>query len=106
MKIIVTERQEDLLMEGLPVGIRRRFNYNMIKDNLDFTVLECIHPCDYGSLGDFIGEMCDMMVSDLVEDFESDTNQKVTSKVKDDLYYFIADNFADYLQDIYDKQCQ
>ena len=105
MKIIITERQEDLLKEGLPITLRRRFNFKMIKDHLDFTVLESINPCDYNTVGDFIGEMCDMMVDDILEDYEYETGQSVGSKIKDDLYYFMTDNFADYLQEIYDKQC-
>jgi hypothetical protein len=106
MKILITERQSKLLMENLPPGIRRRYNYNTIKDHLDFTVIESISPCDYFGSSYFITEMCDMITNDLIEDFEDETQQILTSKVKDDMYYFIADNFADYLQDIYDKQCQ
>ena len=105
MKIIITERQEDLLKENIPAALRRRFNFKMIKDHLDFTVLESINPCDYNTVGDFIGEMCGMMVDDILEDYEYETGQSVGSKIKDDLYYFMTDNFADYLQELYDKQC-
>ena len=70
MKIIITERQEDLLMEDLPISFRRRFNFKMIKDHLDFSMLESINPCDYSTVCDFIGEMCDMMVSDILYDYE------------------------------------
>lgn len=92
-------------MENLPSSMRRRFNFKMIKDHLDFTILESINPCDYNTVGDFIGEMCDMMVDDILEDYEYETGQSVGSKVKDDFYYFMVDNFADYLQEFYDKQC-
>ena len=105
MKIIITERQHNLLMENLPSSIRRRFNVKMIKDHLDFTILESINPCDYSTVGDFIGEMCDMMVGDILYDYEYETGQSVGSKVKDDFYYFMTDNFADYLQNFYYKQC-
>jgi hypothetical protein len=104
MKIIITERQENLLMENIPVAIRRRYNYDELKGHLLF-IMEEITPCDYGSLGDFIGEMCDMMVVDLIEDYYEYGNQNVDNKIKDDLYYFMVDNFADYLQEIYDKEC-
>jgi len=105
MKIIITERQEDLLMENIPVSFRRRFNYNEIKGHLLF-IMEEITPCDYGSLGDFIGEMCDMLVNDLIDDYYEYGNQNVDNKTKDDLYYFMVDNFANYLQEIYDKECK
>lgn len=106
MKIVITERQEDLLMEDLPVGIRRRINFNMIKNHLDFSILESVNPCEYSTPGDFITEMCDMVVGDILYDFEYENNMNVNPKDKDDFYYFMVDNFADYLQEIYDKQCE
>jgi hypothetical protein len=105
MKIIITERQEDLLMKGLPAGIRRRLNYNTIKDHLDFSILESINPCDYSDPGDFISEMCSMVVGDILYDFEYENKVKVSSKDKDEFYYFMNDNFADYLRNFYNKQC-
>jgi hypothetical protein len=105
MKIIITERQNNLLMEDLPISLRRRINYNILKDHLDFSILESVNPCDYSTLGDFIGEMCDMMVVAFLDDFEYDSGLKVSPKDKDDFYYFMTDNFADYLQEFYDKQC-
>jgi hypothetical protein len=104
MKIIITERQNDLLNENIPAALRRRFNYDELKGHLDF-VMENYNPCDDNTVGDFIGEMCDMMVDDILEDYEYETGQRVGSKIKDDLYYFMTDNFADYLQELYDKQC-
>ena len=104
MKIIITESQSRLLNENIPIALRRRFNYDELKGHLDF-VMENYNPCDYSTLGDFIGEMCDMMVMDLVDDYYDTSNEKVDNKTKDDLYYFMVDNFADYLQELYDKQC-
>jgi hypothetical protein len=46
-----------------------------------------------------------MMVVDFLDDFEYDSGLKVSPKDKDDFYYFMTDNFADYLQEFYDKQC-
>ena len=106
MKIIITERQEDLLNENLPIGLRRRFDYNMIKDHLDFSLIESLNPCDFDYVGDFIGEMCDMLGNDLIDDYyETGGNGIINNKTKDDLYYFMVDNFADYLQEFYNKQC-
>ena len=105
MKIIITERQNKLLMESLPVGIRRRVNFNLIKDHLDFSILESVNPCDYATPIDFITEMCDMVVGDFLYDFEYETKATVNPKDKDDFYYFMVDNFANYLQEFYNKQC-
>jgi tRNA(Met) C34 N-acetyltransferase TmcA len=105
MKIIITERQNNLLMEDLPISLRRRINYNILKDHLLDFIMENYNPCDYSTLGDFIGEMCDMLVLDLIDDYYYENGGKIDSKTKDDLYYFMVDNFADYLQELYDKQC-
>jgi cytoplasmic iron level regulating protein YaaA (DUF328/UPF0246 family) len=43
---------------------------------------------------------------DLIDDYYYENGGKIDSKTKDDLYYFMTDNFADYLQELYDKQCQ
>jgi hypothetical protein len=105
MKIIITERQNKLLMEGLPASLRRRFNFKMIKDHLDFSILESTNPCEYDSAGNFVSDMCNMMVEDLIDDFYQDTNEDVDNKTKDDLYYFMVYNFGYYLRNFYDKQC-
>jgi hypothetical protein len=106
MKIIITERQNKLLVEDLPASFRRRFNFKMIKDHLDFSLLESINPCEYDSAGNFVSDMCNMMVEDLIDDFYQDTNEDVDNKTKDDLYYFMVYNFGYYLRNFYDKQCQ
>ena len=104
MKIIITEKQSRLLKEDFPPGLRRRLNYEELKGHLEF-ISQNYSPCDYGSLGDFIGEMCDMMVTDLVDDYYDETDEKVNNKTKDDLYYLMVDNFGNYLQEVYDKEC-
>ena len=69
MKIIITERQEDLLMEDLPISIRRRINYNILKDHLDFSILHSINLCDdYSTSADFIGDVSQLMVDDFLDD--------------------------------------
>ena len=82
MKIIITERQNKMLMEGLPVGIRRRINLRMIRDHLDFSILESVNPCNYSTSGDFITEMCDMMVVDFLDDFEYEHNLRLVRTIK------------------------
>lgn len=105
MKIIITESQSRLLKENFPISLRRRLNYEGLKGHLDF-INEYHSPCDYGSLGDFIGEVCDTMVVELIEDYyENGNDGSITNEIKDDLYYFMVDNFAGYLQEIYNKEC-
>jgi hypothetical protein len=102
MKIIITERQNNLLNENIPLGIRRRYDPDSMKSHLE-VIIEDIEPCDYGSVLDFISEMCDILVGDILYDYEDYHGGTVSSKIKDDFYYFVVDNFANYLKEIYDK---
>ena len=105
MKIIITERQEDLLMEDLPINIRRRFSYNKIKDHLDFSILYSVNVCEYSSPAEFIGDVSQMIVDDLLDDYYAETSQTVDSEIKDELYHFIVHNFGYYLRNFYKQQC-
>ena len=105
MKIIITERQNKLLVENLPVGFRRRYNYDLIKNHLDFSILESINPCDWDDTGEFVGDMCQMMVEDLLEDYVTITDEKIDYSVKDDLYFFMFDTFGGYLKKFHKQQC-
>lgn len=105
MKIIITERQNKMLMEGLPVGFRRRYNYDLIKNHLDFSILESVSPCDWDDTGEFVGDMCQMMVEDLLEDYVTITDEKIDYSVKDDLYFFMFDTFGGYLKKFHKQQC-
>lgn len=105
MKIIITERQNKMLMENIPVRFRRRFNLKMIKDHLDFTLLESLNPCNWNDTDEFVGDMCVMMVEDLINDFSNQTNEKLKSSVKDELYYFMVNTFGSYLIKFHKQQC-
>jgi len=105
MKIIITERQNKLLVEDLPASFRRRFNFKMIKDHLDFSLLESINPCEYDSAGNFISDICNMMVDDLIDDYYQETNQTDGGEIEDELHHFMVHNFGYYLRNFYNKQC-
>ena len=52
------------------------------------------------------GHVLNMLANDLIDDYyETGGGEIIYNKTKDDLYYFIADNFAGYLQEIYNKEC-
>jgi hypothetical protein len=105
MKIIITEEQEDLLMKGLPISFRRRFNYNMIKSHLEFTVLESVNPCEYEDVSYFIKDVSDMVIEDILDDYYVDTNETVDSEIKYELYDFMVHHFGYYLRNFYKQQC-
>jgi hypothetical protein len=96
-----------MLMESIPVGIRRRYGVEDIKWLLEEILDDVLNPCDYGSSGDFISEVCNMASGDISYDYEHLSGREVSSKDKDNLYDFIVDNFADSLKTHYDnKKCE
>jgi len=105
MKIVITERQEDLLMENIPIAFRRRYDYNVIKNHLEFSILENNNACEYDSIGNFISDICNMMVEDLIDDYYQETNQTDGGEIEDELHHFMVHNFGYYLRNFYNKQC-
>ena len=105
MKYIITEEQNKRLMEDIPLGIRRRYDPDSIKSHLD-VILDDVFPCEYGFVGDFIGEMCDILAGDILYDYEEYHGIEVNSKTKDEFFILMVDNFANYLEQIYNKKCK
>lgn len=109
MKILITERQNKILNENVPAGLRRRINKEELKglldDNLAMMIIDNVFPCDWNDINDFVGDMCDMLVNDISDDYTYDSKEEIDSKSKDELFYFMVDTFADYLQNVYDEEC-
>jgi hypothetical protein len=101
MKIIITEKQTNLLIEGLPTKLRRRLNYESLRDELDYNLLYELNPCDWDDEGDFIGDTCDTFSRKIIDDEEIE----VLPKESDSLYYFLLDTFGEYLSKVYQNKC-
>ena len=109
MRIIITERQENLLTENrptLPIAFRRRLSSgDSIKNHLDYGVLEYLNPCEWTDIGEFIGDVCNTVVDELVDYHHQDTGDRFSSIEKDDLYIFCVDTYGDYIKTFYKQRC-
>jgi len=100
MKYIITESQRHtLLVETLSPMIRRRLNYDVMKDEMDSIIEYHMIPCEFRDAGSFVAEACDMFVYSYLEDLEA------SSKDNDGLYYYAVDVFGKYLAEIYNEKC-
>ena len=100
MKYIITESQRHtLLVETLSPTIRRRLNYDIMKDEMDSIIEYHMIPCEFRDAGSFVAEACDMFTYNFLEDLD------VSSKDKDGLYYYVVDVFGKYLVEVYNEKC-
>lgn len=100
MKYIITESQHHtLLVETLSPMIRRRLNYDIMKDEMDSIIEYHMIPCEFRDAGSFVAEACDMFTYNFLEDLD------VSSKDKDGLYYYAVDVFGKYLVEVYNEKC-
>jgi hypothetical protein len=96
MKYIITESQHHtLLVETLSPMIRRRLNYDIMKDEMDSIIEYHMIPCEFRDAGSFVAEACDWFTYNFLEDLDA------SSKDKDGLYYYAVDVFGKYLAEIY-----
>lgn len=87
--------------ESISPEIRRRLTFDSFKESLDNLIEYDIIPCSFDSVGEFIGDICDIMVNSVVEDI----SVKMKPKEKDSLYHYFVDLFGEYLANIYHKEC-
>ena len=94
--------KEDTISESLSPKIRRRLQFHTLKSDLDYSVIDEMNPCQFLTPGEFIAEACDML-KDVVIDYFWDV--KFSAEDNDQLYYYLVDEFDDYLAEIYFKRC-
>lgn len=100
MKYIITESQHHtLLVETLSPMIRRRLNYDIMKDEMDSIIEYHMIPCEFRDAGSFVAEACDWFTYNFLEDLDA------SSKDKDGLYYYAVDVFGKYLVEVYNEKC-
>ena len=99
MKYIITEsKHQTLLMEKTSMYLRRRLNFDDMKDDIDSIIYQ-LAPCEYDDVGDFVSEVCDMFTNNQLEDLV------VSAKDKDSIYYYAVFLFNTYLTKYYIKTC-
>lgn len=105
MKILITERQKNLLTETMSAPLRRRLSPENIKDHIDSIVNYDIVICEWEDVGECISDVGDMVVHSIELDL-LDTEYEVSSREKDMLWYHIVDNYGSYIKNLYVLECK
>ena len=109
MRIIITERQNRILMESIPVGIRRRYGVSDIISHMEVVLVDfedSMNICDFSTSG-FIGKISEMTMGDILYNYEyAEGRSPLDYDNKDELYNFIYDTVKDYLHRIHIKKCK
>ena len=103
MKIIITERQKNLLTETIPAAIRRRLDSEYIHEIAENIIEYDIDPCEWEDTNDFIVDFADLIVHNIIIDIN---DGEATSKEKDLLWNYVIDNFGGYIRKLYISECQ
>ena len=103
MKIIITERQKNLLTETIPAAIRRRLNPEYIHEIAENLIEYNIDPCEWEDTNDFVVDFADLIVHNIIIDAN---DGEATSKEKDLLWNYVIDNFGGYIRKLYIRECQ
>ena len=85
--------------ESISTHLLRRLPFEGMKQDIDNLVDYERNPCEISDNGDFVGEACDMLVNNYIEELE------VSPKEKDDLYIYFVDLFGKHLVNVYKKRC-
>lgn len=86
------------LNESIPPHVRRRLNFELLKDDVDSVIDYVITPAWYENSYEFASEVCDTMVMNYVDTFHN-----LTPKDKDELYHYFFDMFSEYLVNYYNE---
>jgi hypothetical protein len=85
--------------ETISPYLRRRLSFETMKQDIDNLVDYELNPCEFNDIGDFIGEACDLLSHNYLEDLQ------VSSKDKDGFYIALVDLFGKHLVDVYKQRC-
>ena len=101
MKYLITESQyKNVLMEEISKYIRRRLNYDDLKNKLDDILENELLPCDFDSSDDFITEVCSFLAYVFLEDLS------VPDKYSKGFYHSLVNLFGERLENIYQQECE
>lgn len=105
MKILITERQKNLLTETMSAPLRRRLSPENINDHIDSIINYDIDACEWNDVGEFISDVCDMVVHSIELDL-LDTEYEVSSREKDMVWHYVIDNYGSYIRNLYISECK
>jgi len=93
------------LLESIPVSIRRRISFAELEPQVNEFIHDSLNMCAFEDVGEFIAKVCDIIVYNVIDDFETDENV-VTPKERDSLYHYFVEMFGKYLVNEYKKECE
>jgi hypothetical protein len=97
--------EDKSITESVSPHVRRRLDFDVLKQEIDNIIDYELNFCDYSSVGEFIEEICDMLNERILDEIVASTHVKVSLKEKDDLYFYLLDTFGGYLIKKYKKRC-
>lgn len=105
MKILITERQKNLLTETMSAPLRRRLSPENIKDHIDSIVNYDIDVCEWEDVGECISDVGDMVVHSIELDM-LEVEIEVSSREMDMLWHHVVDNYGSYIRNLYISECK
>lgn len=97
---------EKQILETLSPQIRRRLsNLSLSQEITNIVDYEIGYPCNISPASEFVSEVCDMLVQNIMYWLEDEYEFELTSKDKDTLYDYFVDTFGDNIYKRYSKMC-
>lgn len=97
---------EKQILETLSPQIRRRLsNLSLSQEITNIIDYEIGYPCNISPASEFVSEVCDMLVQNIMYWLEDEYEFELTSKDKDTLYDYFVDTFGDNIYKRYGKMC-
>jgi hypothetical protein len=97
---------EKQILETLSPQIRRRLsNISLSQEITNIIDYEIGYPCNISPASEFVSEVCDMLVQNIMYWLEDEYKFELTSKDKDTLYNYFVDTFGDNIYQRYSKMC-
>ena len=106
MKFIITERQSKILVEGIPVEIRRRITHDRIKFNIDEVVKDFNRSMCKIPIDDYIHQVCHMTVGDIFYTYEDESGDKEIHQYANEFHSYVMELFEEYLREKYINRCR
>jgi hypothetical protein len=101
MKYLITESQYNkILTEEISMYLRRRLNYDDLKNKLDDILENELLPCEFDSSHDFITEACNLLAYVFLEDLS------VSDRDSKGFYHSLVNLFGERLENIYQQECE
>jgi hypothetical protein len=96
----ITRKCNGLVNESISPNLKRRVMMYDFNEELNNVLGYEINPHLYTNVGDYISDVCDIMVNNLIDGI---SDYAPTPKEKDELYYYFVGQFSSKIKKDYDK---